>query len=111
MAIIAKGGAMRIECRQSGDGVPVMSLSGRLDATHREAFLSAAEGLFDGRMPPELHVNCAELSYLDSSGLGLLLILRDKAMRTGSSVALVECSAAVRNILTTVQFGRIFRIA
>lgn len=86
-----------------------MQLSGRLDFSRRQEFLEALEQ-FPGEIPAlgEFEVNCAQLSYIDSSGLGLLLVLRDRARLRGCTVALVDCGTEVRNLLNAVQFGRLF---
>ena len=102
---------MKIDCLKADDGTPVMHLAGRLDFTKREEFVGALDHFLGQVTAPEVHVNCASLDYLDSSGLGMLLILRDRASQLGCTVALVECTPAVRDILTTVQFGRLFRLA
>ena len=102
---------MKINCHQAGDGTPVMQLAGRLDFTRREEFSGVIDSFLQQVSVREVHVNCAQLDYLDSSGLGMLLILRDRAQQRGCSVALLNCSTAIRDILNTVQFGRLFRLA
>lgn len=102
---------MHINCHQADDGTPVMQIAGRLDFTGREEFSAVIEHFLQRVSAREVHVNCAGLDYLDSSGLGMLLILRDRAQQLGCSVALLNCSAAIRDILNTVQFGRLFRLA
>lgn len=100
---------MQIYCRSTTDGKWGMQLSGRLDFSRRQEFLDSLER-FPETLPAlaEIEVNCAGLSYIDSSGLGLLLVLRDRARLRGCTVALVDCRAEVRNLLNAVQFGRLF---
>ncbi|UCV14531.1 STAS domain-containing protein [Quatrionicoccus australiensis] len=103
---------MQIDSRGVGERTPVLSLSGRLDFTRRQEFLAAVDGFFNGlSMPVEVQLDCANLTYLDSSGLGLLLVVRDRARNLGCTVALLGCNAGVREILGTVQFGRLFRVS
>jgi len=102
---------MQIDSREVGEGAPVLSISGRLDFTRRQEFLAAVDGFFQGLSTPhEVRLDCANLTYLDSSGLGLLLVVRDRARNLGCTVALLDCNAGVREILGTVQFGRLFRV-
>lgn len=102
---------MKIKCHQTDEGTPVMQIAGRLDFTQREEFSAMTEHFLERVSGTEVHINCANLDYLDSSGLGMLLILRDRAQQLGCSVALLNCSAAIRDVLNTVQFGRLFRLA
>jgi HptB-dependent secretion and biofilm anti anti-sigma factor len=41
----------------------------------------------------------------------MLLVVRDRARNLGCTVALLDCNAGVRDILGTVQFGRLFRVS
>ncbi|RIX44619.1 MAG: anti-sigma factor antagonist [Rhodocyclales bacterium GT-UBC] len=102
---------MRIDCHHSEDGTPVLRIAGRLDFSGRDEFAAWIERFLHQVTGREVHVNCSELDYLDSSGLGMLLILRDRALRLGCSVALLNCNATILAVLNTVQFGRLFRVA
>jgi len=103
---------MQIDCRKTTNKTPVLYLSGRLDFSRRQEFLDLLDRFLDDVSAlAEVRVDCGQLTYLDSSGLGLLLVLRDRARKRGCAVALVECSQGVLEILNTVQFGRLFRVA
>jgi len=103
---------MQIDCRKTTNGIPVLYLSGRLDFSRRQEFLDLLDRfLEDVSALAEVRVDCSQLTYLDSSGLGLLLVLRDRARSQGCAVALVDCSQGILEILNTVQFGRLFRVA
>lgn len=101
---------MSINCRKADDGTPIMQVTGRLDFNRRDEFIGILETFLGEVATPEVHVDCARLDYVDSSGLGLLLVLRDRVQRLGSKVALIGCSESVREVLETVQFGRLFRM-
>lgn len=103
---------MQLEDRKAENKKSVLSLSGRLDFTRRQEFLGVIDGFFND--PPvllEIQVDCTRLTYLDSSGLGLLLVIRDRARNFGCTVALLGCNGEIRDMLNTVQFGRLFRLA
>jgi anti-anti-sigma regulatory factor len=51
-------------------------------------------------------VDMRETEYIDSSGLGMLLILKDYAV--GGSVELRNAGAAVQRILSMAHFDRLF---
>ncbi len=52
----------------------------------------------------------SETTYLDSSALGMLLLLRDHAGGDDSAIEIVNCSADVKKILTISNFEQLFDI-
>ena len=59
---------------------------------------------------PALLLDLSGVGYLDSSALGMLLLLREKAEARGMKVVLCRPSPTVLAILRTVQFGKLFEI-
>jgi anti-anti-sigma factor len=55
-------------------------------------------------------VDLGEVAYLDSSALGMLLMLRDKAKSAGREVRLVNARGSVRQVLEIANFGKLFAI-
>ncbi|QUX92813.1 anti-anti-sigma factor [Marinomonas sp. A3A] len=55
-------------------------------------------------------INLAEVSYLDSSALGMLLLLRDHAGAEKAQIRLVHVNSAVIDILKIANFHRLFDI-
>ena len=75
---------MKIEVREQ-NGVRVAALAGRLDGFGAKE----AENLLSGAGPDvPLVLDCAELSYLSSAGVRLLLLLQKAASSGGSAFAL-----------------------
>jgi anti-anti-sigma factor len=56
-------------------------------------------------------VDLKETNYLDSSALGMLLLLRDHAGGEKADVRLENCSADVKKILTISNFTKLFKIS
>lgn len=54
----------------------------------------------------EIIIDFAETSYLDSSALGMLLILRDRARAAGKSVVLARAGMAVKAVLGIANFQK-----
>lgn len=48
--------------------------------------------------------------YLDSSALGMLLLLREHAGGEGSRIKLANASPEVRKILDVANFGKLFEV-
>lgn len=94
------------------DGAKAMiKLSGRFDFnTHRE-FRSAYEPLVGDAAVREVTVDFGGVDYLDSSALGMLLMLRDKISGANKEVALVNVQGNVRQVLDIANFGKLFKIS
>ena len=101
---------MQISYSQADDGTLVLKLVGCLDFTRRQDFVNVVEQLSRDMPGRAVHVDCSGLLDIDSSGLGMLLILRDRVSQFGSSLALIGCGRRVREVLNTVQFGRLFQL-
>lgn len=56
----------------------------------------------------KITLDLAALDYLDSSALGALLILREKAMRAMKQVELTAAKGNVRKALEIANFNRLF---
>lgn len=56
-------------------------------------------------------VDLSEATYLDSSALGMLLLLRDHVGGDDSDVRVVHATADVRKILAISNFEKLFDIS
>lgn len=89
----------------------VIKLSGRFDFnTHRD-FRAAYEPLVADGGVREVIVDFAGVDYLDSSALGMLLMLRDKVTGAGKDVSLSNVRGNVKQVLEIANFGKLFKIA
>jgi len=92
------------------NGRAVIRLRGRFDFnTHRE-FREALDVAVADASAKEVAVDLAEVDYLDSSALGMLLMLRDKARLADKEVLLINCKGAVKQVLDIANFGKLFSI-
>lgn len=82
----------------------------------REQLSFADRSAFDGLIPSLLSpgkavtVDLSGLDYMDSSGLGMLLTLRDAAQKKGGNVSLRSPRGDVRELLTLSCFETLFKI-
>jgi anti-anti-sigma factor len=89
----------------------VIKLNGRFDFnTHRE-FRAAYEPLVSDADTHAVIVDFAGVDYLDSSALGMLLMLRDKLGGAGKEVALTGVRGNVKQVLDIANFGKLFPIS
>lgn len=91
-------------------GRAVIKLSGRFDFnTHRD-FRSAYEPLVADSGVREITVDFNGVEYLDSSALGMLLMLRDKMNGASKEVTLGNVRGNVKQVLDIANFGKLFKI-
>lgn len=92
-------------------GKVIVKLVGRFDFnTHRE-FRAAYEPLIADSAVRSVAVDFAGVDYLDSSALGMLLMLRDKLGGANKEVALTGVRGNVKQVLDIANFGKLFQIS
>ena len=92
-------------------GKAVIKLTGRFDFnTHRE-FRAAYEPFIADAAIRSVTVDFSGVDYLDSSALGMLLMLRDKLGGANKEVALAGVRGNVKQVLDIANFGKLFQIS
>lgn len=87
-----------------------LQLQGRFDFnTHRDFRASMEAALQESSNL--LQVDLGGVDYLDSSALGMLLMLRDKARSANKTVSLINCRGSVRQVLDIANFSKLFPIS
>lgn len=100
---------MSIHSHASEDGQElVIAIQGRFDFSAHQEFRNSYEGL--SHPPSRIQVDMAETTYLDSSALGMLLLLRDYAGGGDARIDIANCSPDVKKILTISNFEQLFNI-
>ncbi|MDN6319791.1 MAG: STAS domain-containing protein [Marinobacter sp.] len=100
---------MPIQTRRSHDGQSlIIKIQGRFDFSTHQAFRDAYE--HGGKNVDGYVVDLSEATYLDSSALGMLLLLRDYAGGDNASIVIENCNNDVRKILTISNFEQLFTI-
>lgn len=95
--------------KEGGRGL--IRLAGRFDFnTHRE-FRAAYEPLLVDSAVRSVTVDFGGVDYLDSSALGMLLMLRDKLGGVNKDVSLAGVSGNVKQVLDIANFGKLFQIS
>ncbi|MDP2832148.1 MAG: STAS domain-containing protein [Pseudomonadota bacterium] len=100
---------MLITNEVSGDRA-TLKLGGRFDFHSHRDFRAAYEKVLETGAVREIIINFGEVDYLDSSALGMLLLLREKAEGTGKSVVLAGLHGTVKQVLDIANFGKLFSI-
>jgi anti-anti-sigma factor len=90
-----------------GDGLPVTHLcwSGEIDISRVSELRDEIMALATDR---PVVLDLSRVSYLDSSGLGMLVLLRKRLARCGMAVTLVDVQPHVRRIFDVTGLDRGF---
>lgn len=92
------------------EGHGTLKLQGRFDFNSHREFRDAADRLIHDLAVTDITVNLAMVDYLDSSALGMLLMLRDRCRSSGKAVSLSRSQGAVKQVLDIANFGKLFTI-
>ena len=87
----------------------IIAIDGRFDFSAHKDFREAYEDL-DAK-PNSYQIDMTEAQYIDSSALGMLLLLRDHAGGDSADVEIINCNADVKKILTISNIDQLFTIA
>lgn len=100
---------MGITAKASDDGSELcISIDGRFDFSSHQEFCKAYEDA--AAKPDQYVVDMHSATYLDSSALGMLLLLRDFAGGDHAHIRITNCNDDVRKILTISNFEQLFEI-
>lgn len=88
----------------------VIRLTGRFDFKAHREFKSLCEGPLKSPSVRELQVDMGAVEHLDGSGLGMLLMLKERAQVLNKTVVLANARGAVRQALEIASFDKLFRI-
>ena len=99
---------MSVHVHTSADEVTI-SVEGIFDYRQHESFRAAYEQLPDS--VSAYNVDLSRTDTLDSSALGMLLLLRDHAASETVPVRLLHCNDSVRETLQVACFDTLFAVA
>jgi anti-sigma B factor antagonist len=89
------------------DGGCTITVSGEVDIATVEEFLAAAESCLAGGAQI-LEVDLGAVSFIDSSGLGALVRIRNQALEGGSSIVLKDVPPVVARLLEVTGLDAAF---
>lgn len=99
---------MAISCNISEDGKKIsISVNGRFDFNAHHDFRNAYR---DERPDASYVIEMSGTDYIDSSALGMLLLLREHAGNDQASITITGCKDDIKKILTISNFEKLFKI-
>ena len=99
---------MDIEVKQQGD-IKVMHCGGSLDADNVSAFKKIAYDLV-GEGNTRLVIDCTDLTFIDSMGLGVLISLLRRVRQRNGDVKVAALSDEVKTIFEITRLHRLFEV-
>jgi len=100
---------MSISTSVSGNTLTI-NMSGRFDFHVQRDFKEAYDPQLTNAAISAIEINLAGVDYLDSSALGMLLMLRERATAAGKSLKLCKPGTGVSQILEIANFSKLFTI-
>jgi HptB-dependent secretion and biofilm anti anti-sigma factor len=94
---------MAISFQKNANGTAQVLVAGRFDFRVHRDFGAAIKAIKGSAL---CEVDLRETTYLDSSALGMMLLLKDEV----AAVKLCNCRPEVRKVLEIANFQRIFEI-
>ena len=85
-----------------------ISLSGRFDFNSHREFKQACEGPLTELSVVEVVVDMAEVDTIDSSALGMLLVLRHRGSAANKHIIIENCVIPVNAVLRLANFQQLF---
>lgn len=89
----------------------VIRLKGRFDFSGHQVFRTATADALTRSKVPGLLLDLGGVDYMDSSSLGMLLILKDQTKAVGKSVSLTGASGVVKQVIGISNFDKIFSVS
>ncbi len=87
-----------------------IEVSGRFDFNVHREFREAYENLDKEMEDPKYIINLGGTDYMDSSALGMLLLLREYAGGNGANISITKCREEIREILNISNFHLLFNV-
>ncbi|MBF0110264.1 MAG: STAS domain-containing protein [Magnetococcales bacterium] len=90
----------------------VINIKGRFNFEMHSQFRTAyQEDTSKGQKGRKFVIDLSGTEYIDSSALGMLLLLREEAGTNESDIEIVNAKPEIRKILETANFQRLFKIS
>lgn len=93
-----------------GEGKTIISIKGRFNFEMHSQFRTAYQSSADDQRG-KFVIDLTGTEYIDSSALGMLLLLREEAGGNESDIEIVNARQEIRKILETANFQRLFKIS
>jgi anti-anti-sigma factor len=90
------------------EGTARIVLNGRFDFNSQRLFRSSYDTPLGDASIRTLELDLGDVEYLDSSALGMLLLLKERATAAKKELVLANCHGTVMQVLEVANFNRLF---
>ncbi|KAF5077534.1 STAS domain-containing protein [Acetobacterium wieringae] len=87
----------------------MVSIKGEIDIYSIEKFREIIEEKIRTQAP-EIILDCSELSYMDSTGMGVLIELRNKTKEMGQKIIMINPRPNIKKLLSLTGVDKIIEI-
>jgi anti-anti-sigma factor len=101
--------AQQVSTLRSGDDL-IIKVDGHFGFSVHKEFRSAYEEALKNAPPRRYVIDLKLTDYMDSSALGMLLVMRDHVGEQ-AEISLVNANSEIRSILDISNFHKIFNVA
>ncbi len=99
---------MSVSSKSSTDGAELtICIDGRFDFAVQKDFRHS----YEATKANNIVIDMSKTEYMDSSALGMLLMLREYAGGSAAKIELKNCSKDIRTILSVANFQSLFKVA
>ena len=101
---------MPLDSSVDGNGVVNISVNGSFDFNLYQDFRNAYKRV-ENPTTTAYVIDMSGADYMDSSALGMLLLLRERAGGDKASVSITGCNTEIKKIFSISNFERLFDIS
>ena len=94
----------------SRDGALTIALSGEIDHQVARNMMDAITGAIAERLPARLVLDLSGVTFMDSSGIAVLLRARRQLAHSGGILRVVNIPAQARRVLDAAGIGRLISL-
>ena len=94
---------------QTDNGTLVIRLGGKLDAESTDYFFTCVQDEIENGHH-KIVVNCSDLGFISSVGLGALIRARSRVAKAGGQIFLARVDSAIMNVLSIMNLDKVFDI-
>jgi anti-anti-sigma factor len=98
---------MKILKIKESNGVLVMSVSGFVDASNVDEFKKEVDIAIESKNS-RIVLDFSTLDYINSSGFGVLLDARERTMKVGGEVKILNLPSKIENLFRILGFTHLF---
>jgi anti-sigma B factor antagonist len=105
-----KTGSELVPAARTEGGALIVSLRGEIDLQNSPELRTELIDLYTKHSPSRVVLNLAQVPYMDSSAIAVLVELLQKVRKTGGRVFLTNLQPRVKGLLEIARLGSIFGI-